>query len=205
MVDIKALMGDSSDCIPGVAGIGQKTAQDLVSRFGTIEEIYENLESLDIKKGVHDKLANDRDMAFLSRELGTIRRDAPVETSYEAYIPAEADAFRVTGMLAQLEMFKMIERLNLKAPEKPAETESAPEICTACYEQEDLKFLYNKLRKDGEAYFIFDSGIFYFKADNGVAEVVPMNAGYVEFCTEFLFNNDIKIHLQRKIALCVFL
>ncbi len=204
MVDIKALMGDSSDCIPGVAGIGQKTAQDLVSRFGTIEEIYKNLETLDIKKGVHDKLANDRDMAFLSRELGTIRRDAPVETGYEAYIPTEADAFKVTGMLAQLEMFKMIERLDLKAPEKPVETESSPEINTACYEQEDLKFLYNKLKKDGEAYFIFDSGIFYFKADNGVAEVVPMNAGYVEFCTEFLFNKEIKKYTYNAKALYAF-
>ena len=174
MVDIKALMGDTSDCIPGVAGIGQKTAQDLVSRFGTIDEIYANLDSLDIKKGVHDKLANDRDMAFLSRELGTIRRDAPVETSYETYIPSEADSFQVTGMLAQLEMFKMIERLDLKAPEKAEETDSAPEVCTNCYEQEDLKYLYNKLKKDGEAYFVFDSGIFYFKADNGVAEVVPI-------------------------------
>ena len=46
MIDIKALMGDASDCIPGVAGIGQKTAQDLVSRFGSIDEIYENLETL---------------------------------------------------------------------------------------------------------------------------------------------------------------
>ena len=204
MVDIKALMGDSSDCIPGVAGIGQKTAQDLVSRFGTIEEIYANLETLDIKKGVHDKLANDRDMAFLSRELGTIRRDAPVDTSYDAYIPAEADAFKVTGMLAQLEMFKMIERLDLKAPEKPVETESAPEICTDCFEQEDLKFLYNKLKKDGEAYFIFDSGILYFKVDNGVAEVVPMNAGYVEFCTEFLFNKEIKKYTYNAKSLYAF-
>ena len=204
MVDIKALMGDSSDCIPGVAGIGQKTAQELVSRFGTIEEIYESLETLDIKKGVHDKLVNDKDMAFLSRELGTIRRDAPVEMNYEAYIPAEIDSFKVTGMLAQLEMFKMIERLNLKAPEKPVEAETAPEVCTNCFEQEDLKYLYNKLKKDGEAYFIFDSGIFYFKVDNGVAEVVPMNADYVEFCTEFLFNKDIRKYTYNAKALYAF-
>lgn len=192
MIDIKALMGDASDCIPGVAGIGQKTAQDLISKFGSIDYIYENIETIDVKKGVHDKLVNDKEKAYLSRDLGTIRTNAPVVGDYKAYIPLPADSFKVTGMLAELEMFKMIERLNLKAPEKTEAEEESQAVCTNCYEQEDLKFLYNKLRKDGEAYFIFDNGIFYFKADNGVAEVSPLNADYVEFCTEFLFNKNIK-------------
>lgn len=192
MIDIKALMGDTSDCIPGVAGIGQKTAQDLVSKFGSLDDIYNNLETIDIKKGVHDKLANDREMAYLSLDLGTIRTNAPVETDYSSYIPSQADSFRVTSILAELEMFKMIERLELKAPEKPVAEENGEKICTDCYEQEDLKFLYNKLRKDGEAYFIFDSGRFLFKTEKGVATVEPMNGGYVEFCTEFLFNKEIK-------------
>ena len=55
LIDVKALMGDSSDCIPGVSGIGQKTAQELVSKFGSIDSIYSSLDTLDIKKGVHDK------------------------------------------------------------------------------------------------------------------------------------------------------
>ncbi len=191
MIDIKALMGDSSDCIPGVAGIGQKTAQDLISRFGSIDEIYSNLETIDIKKGVHDKLEADKDMAYLSRELGTIKTNAPVETEYSAYVPAQPDAFKVTSILADLEMYKMIEKLNLKAPEKPAE-EKAVSVCTDCYEQEDLKLFYNLLRKSGVAYFTFDNGEFLFKTENGVALINPENGGYAEFCSDFLFDKEIK-------------
>ncbi|MBQ3045045.1 MAG: DNA polymerase I [Clostridia bacterium] len=191
MIDIKALMGDASDCIPGVAGIGQKTAQDLISRFGSIDEIYANLDTIDIKKGVHDKLEADKDMAYLSRELGTIKTDAPVETDYAAYVPSQPDAFRVTSILAELEMYKMIERLDLKAPEKPAE-EKAESICTDCYEQEDLKLFYNLLRKAGEAYFTFDNGEFLFKTDNGAALISPENGGYAAFCSDFLFDKEIK-------------
>lgn len=191
MIDIKALMGDASDCIPGVAGIGQKTAQDLISRFGSIDEIYSNLDTIDIKKGVHDKLEADKDMAYLSRELGTIKTNAPVETEYSAYVPSQPDAFRVTSLLAELEMYKMIERLDLKAPEKTDKIE-AEKICTDCYEQEDLKLFYNLLKKSGEAYFTFDNGIFLFKADNGVALVNPENGGYAEFCSDFLFDKEIK-------------
>ena len=100
LIDIKALQGDSSDCIPGVAGIGEKTAKELVSRFGSIDEIYASLDTLDIKKGVHDKLAADKDMAYLSRTLGTIRTDAPVETDYNYYIPGEKDAYKITSLLS---------------------------------------------------------------------------------------------------------
>ena len=146
MIDIKALMGDSSDCIPGVAGIGQKTAQDLISRFGSIDEIYNGIETIDIKKGVHDKLVNDKEMAYLSRELGTIRTDAPVDGDYNSYIPAEPDAFKATNILADLEMYKMIERLELKAPERPAESETDEKIITDCFVQEDLKLLVNLLK-----------------------------------------------------------
>ncbi len=171
MIDIKALMGDASDCIPGVAGIGQKTAQDLVSRFGSIDDIYNNIDTIDIKKGVRDKLVNDRESAYLSRELGTIRTDAPIDGDYADYVPAEPDTFKVTAILAELEMYKMIERLDLKAPEKPAAEKSAEKVLLDCYKQEDLKLLFNMLKKAGEAYFTFDSGVFLFKTDLGVAEV----------------------------------
>ena len=191
MIDIKALMGDASDCIPGVAGIGQKTAQDLISRFGSIDEIYANIETIDIKKGVHDKLVNDKDMAYLSRELGTIKTDAPVEGDYSVYVPSQPDAFKVTGILADLEMYKMIERLDLKAPEK-AETVKVEKINCERYVQEDLKLFINILKKAGEAYFTFENGIFLFKTDNGVAEVNPENEGYALFCSDFLFEKEIR-------------
>lgn len=79
MVDLKALMGDASDNIPGVAGIGEKTALDLIRRFGTIERIYSNLDTLDIKDSVRKKLSAGEERARMSYELATISREAPVE------------------------------------------------------------------------------------------------------------------------------
>lgn len=191
MIDIKALMGDASDCIPGVSGIGQKTAQDLISRFGSIDNIYSSIDEIDIKKGVHDKLVNDKEMAYLSRELGTIRTDAPVEHDYNFYVPCEPDAFRATNILADLEMYKMIERFSFKAPEKTAAAEETEKVCTECSEQDDLKLLFNLLKKSGKAYFTFDDGVFLFASDNGVIKVNPENEGYAEFCSDFLFSKEI--------------
>ena len=79
IVDLKALMGDSSDNIPGVAGVGEKTAMDLIQRYTTIENIYYDLDALDIKDSVRRKLLDGKDSAMLSYELATICRTAPIE------------------------------------------------------------------------------------------------------------------------------
>lgn len=159
MIEVKALMGDSSDNIPGVAGVGQKTAADLIGRFGSIDCIYENLDTLDIKKGVRDKLAADKDSAYLSRMLGTICREAPIDTQLASYLCAAPDVQKVTQMLSELEMFSMIERWKLPAvpiqapartPRKRIETEQAY----------DFDALLEALRQSGHAFFdcVFDSG-----------------------------------------------
>ena len=75
-IDIKGLMGDSSDNIPGVAGIGEKTAIELVNKHGGIDDIYANLDAVE-RKSVREKLSANKDMAYLSRRLATIVRDAP--------------------------------------------------------------------------------------------------------------------------------
>ena len=79
MVDLKALMGDSSDNIPGVPGIGEKTAMDLVRRYGTIENIYADLGALDVKEGVRKKLAAGEESARMSYWLATILKEVPMD------------------------------------------------------------------------------------------------------------------------------
>ena len=120
LIDLKALMGDSSDNIPGVAGVGQKTAQALLAQFGDLDTLYENLDDPAIKPGVRTKLANDRENAFLSRTLGTIKFDAPVPCDFAHYIPGQPNSATVTKLMAELEMFKLLERLNLPAIEAEA-------------------------------------------------------------------------------------
>ncbi|MGN1443728.1 MAG: DNA polymerase, partial [Acutalibacteraceae bacterium] len=152
--DFLGLMGDSSDNIPGVAGIGPKTAGDLVAKYGSIDYIYENLDSLDIKKGVHDKLLTDKDNAFLSRTLGTICLDAPIDCDLSSYVPAPVNNAEAIKLLVSLEMFAMIEKLGLTAEKAEIQTAQEEKDTLAFSEERDLPGLLGRLKNDGKAYFV---------------------------------------------------
>ncbi len=115
LIELKALMGDSSDNIPGVAGVGEKTATELIKNFENIDFIYENLDTLDIKDSVRGKLAAGRDMAFLSRDLGTIFREVPDIKEISEYAPRERETGKLVSLMARLEFFKLIENMGLSA------------------------------------------------------------------------------------------
>ena len=123
MVDLKALMGDSSDNIPGVPGVGEKTAMDLVQRYGTIEEIYKDLSALDIKEGVRKKLAAGEESARKSFWLATILCDVPLDFKPEDnlwnrdYRPGLYELFKKLGFHKFIEKWGVV----------PAGEESAPE------------------------------------------------------------------------------
>ncbi len=126
MVDLKALMGDASDNIPGVPGVGEKTALDLVRRFGAVSSIYENLDTLDIKDAVRKKLAAGEESAKLSYELATINCSAPIELAPE---DARWSLERTPELLAELKRLgfnRFIEKWGLGGEE--AQAEPAPEV-----------------------------------------------------------------------------
>lgn len=113
MIELKSLMGDSSDNIPGVAGVGEKTATDLISRFHSIDFIYGGLDTLDIKDSVRKKLADGKESAYLSRELGTICRTAPIAVSTEdCKIKPRNDA-ELARLMTGLEFFKLMEKMGI--------------------------------------------------------------------------------------------
>ncbi|MDD4545896.1 MAG: DNA polymerase I [Oscillospiraceae bacterium] len=113
LIELKALMGDASDNIPGVPGVGEKTGLELVRRYGSLENIYNDLDSLDIKAGVREKLRAGRDSAFLSRKLGTICCEVPIERDLDTYKLEQMKAPELSAMLARLEFFSWIEKLGL--------------------------------------------------------------------------------------------
>lgn len=113
MIEIKALMGDSSDNIPGVKGIGEKTAINLIQQYSTVCNIYDKLDELTISDSVRRKLTEGKDSCFMSRELGTISLEAPVDTELTSYIPKERDEVRLAEILTELEMFTILKKLNL--------------------------------------------------------------------------------------------
>ena len=202
LIEIKALMGDSSDNIPGVAGVGQKTAADLIQRFGTIDRLYEELNEADIKPAVKEKLAAGKDMAFLSRTLGTICLDVPIDTGFEHYVPGEPDVFNVTRIMAELEMFKLLERFNLKADEKAAAAakgirkEKKQEVWELVDEIEPIALL-TRLRTTKKAYFVtnFANGEIadmFFAESGRVTQVTGMNLTFPAFITSFFDDEKIE-------------
>ena len=112
-IDMKALMGDSSDNIPGVAGIGEKTAATLIQNFGSLDGIYENIDDKRISKGVREKLLRDRENAYLSKTLATIITDAPIERSLESLAMRPCDEAGLYKKLAELELNSLIQKFGL--------------------------------------------------------------------------------------------
>jgi len=109
LVELKALMGDSSDNIPGVKGIGEKTAIPLLQQYTTVDGIYEHIE--EIKGANQQKLINGRDSAFLSRTLATIRKDVPITLNLEACVAHDYDVNKVDKLFGVLEFRQLRDRL----------------------------------------------------------------------------------------------
>ena len=122
MIELKSLMGDSSDNIPGVAGVGEKTATDLISRFHSIDYIYENLDTIDIKDSVRKKLADGKENAYLSRELGTICKEAPINGDISSYKTRPRDNAGLSRLMTSLEFFKLMEKMGLTPDSTDAQT-----------------------------------------------------------------------------------
>ena len=116
IIDLKALMGDASDNIPGVAGVGEKTAMDLIQRFTTVENIYDNLDTLDIKDAVRKKLEAGKESAILSYDLATIRCDAPIEINIDDFGLKSVNNDALYALFTRLGFRKLISEYGLHEP-----------------------------------------------------------------------------------------
>ena len=123
LIEVKSLMGDASDNIPGVKGIGEKTALTLVQNFGTLEGVYEHIDDKLIKPKQREHLLECREMAQLSHTLGTIRTDAPIDTAEGTYAVGEGNKAEAVRLLQELEIHSLIPRFGLDgiAPAAPEE------------------------------------------------------------------------------------
>ncbi|MBC7766326.1 MAG: DNA polymerase I, partial [Hyphomonadaceae bacterium] len=131
MIEVKGLMGDPSDNIPGVAGIGEKTALNLIQAFQSIEGVYQNIDHADIKKGVREKLLADREMADISRSLAEIHREVPLATDLTHYIIKPYDAAKLMPLLEKLELKTIIARVRKNQPSnQPIQEVEAVDILT---------------------------------------------------------------------------
>ena len=122
-VDMKALMGDSSDNIPGVAGIGKKTAETLIQSFGNLDSIYESIDNPIIKKSVREKLINDKYNAYLSKTLATINTSAPIDKCLEDLEFRGMDKGKLYAKFLELELNSLIAKFGLTPEAAEPKTE----------------------------------------------------------------------------------
>ena len=152
LIELKALMGDSSDNISGVKGIGEKTAAALIKEQGSVEQLYENLDSMKLTPSVRKKLESGHEDAVRSRFLATIVKNAPIERDTAAYAFGERKDDELKMLLSRLEMNKLMARLGLtgnaeNAPQ-PVKADDLPPLQTAELTADNLP--------NGKSAFTFD-------------------------------------------------
>ena len=132
LIDLKALMGDSSDNIPGVAGVGPKTATDLLLKFGSLEGVYENIESDQIKENLRNKLKNGEENARLSYDLATIRCEAPITFTPEDALCQPVNKEELKALFLRLEFLKLMDRYGLNTVSAEPVKREAQVCACAC-------------------------------------------------------------------------
>lgn len=196
MIDLKALMGDASDNIPGVAGVGEKTALDLLRRFGSLDGIYSDLETLDIKPGVRKKLAEGEESARLSYELATIVTNAPIDFSPEDARFEPKYGAAVYDIFTRLGFTRFIERWGIERGGE-AEKEAPAAVRAACERRASAPAEIKRAARAAGAAAVYmpEDGIFELCDGSGVYtledDVLPLEKS--ELFT-WLFSGEIRLY-----------
>ncbi|MCI0399591.1 MAG: DNA polymerase I [Chloroflexi bacterium] len=151
IVDYKALIGDTSDNIPGVAGIGEKTAVTLLQEFGTLDAIYENLDK--VSSRFRSKLEEGRESAYLSQKLARIITDAPVQLNLPECVAEEYDPAAVLELFRELEFRSLTGRITGAMDEAPDISDQAPTETVVVHTEKELAALVQELEKAEEIAF----------------------------------------------------
>ncbi len=158
LIDLKALMGDTSDKIPGVRGVGDKTGIDLIAQFGSLDNLYANVETAEMRETLRKKLIEDKELAYLSKTLGTIYCEVPIETNLESYRQKPIQKTELAKYLARLEMFKFIDRWGLNS----VDVTDMPPISSETYSiLEDAESVYTSVKETGHLDFITENNTVY--------------------------------------------
>ena len=185
LIDLKALMGDSSDNIPGVAGVGPKTAKDLLLKFGSLDGVYENIEDSSIRPKLREKLVADKENAYLSYDLATILPEAPIEFEPKDAIIQPYNRPALYELFQKLEFVRLIDKYGLRgAAAESSQTVQAkvrklpgvdamPDTVTCC------------------AVYVAEDGSIGYAWEDGVFVQTPMEARMGSVC---LVNREVLLH-----------
>ncbi len=183
MVDYLALVGDQADDIPGVKGIGPVTAKPLIRKFGTLENIYENIEKIE-KKSIREKLLQNKELAFLSKELATIITDVPLELNIEKTKVKQPDFNKLSKLFVELEFKNLGNKLvKLFSNNKAVEIkETSPEYLEFDKNKIDYKLITGEEDAKNLAKELNDSELFAFDTETDGLNVLHANLLGVSFC-----------------------
>ena len=161
LIDLKALMGDSSDNIPGVAGVGPKTAKELLAKFGSLDGIYENIDDASIRPKLREKLVNDREKAYLSYDLATIRPEAPIDFEPKDAIVQPYNRPELYKLFQKLEFVKLIDRYGLRGAEveMPKVERKCESLCRCDAMPENVAECAVYLAEDGSLGLAWEKGV----------------------------------------------
>ena len=159
LIEVKGLMGDTSDNIPGVPGVGEKTALNLIKEFGSIDTIYEKLEKGEqVAKGkLKENLENNKDLAILSRELGRIDIDSPITKELSEYKLKEWDKKKVLEIFKELRFNRYIERFDLENENTVEEKDIKALFDYEEFNEMTIQELADELKENKTLYYYFDS------------------------------------------------
>ena len=173
LIDLKALMGDSSDNIPGVKGIGEKTALNLLHSFGSLDGVYKNLDDPSIKPKQRENLINYKDNAYLSYDLATIRPEAPIEFAPMDAVVQPPNRLELYKLFTKLEFVRLIDRYGLRGAEMEAPKTVVKEqkLSCAC-----------ELPQPGTSFALYfaEDGSVGVGWDGGIYTVTPLEAGCLQ-------------------------
>lgn len=159
LIDVKALMGDSSDNIPGVAGVGEKTAVKLINQYHSLEALYDDIDN--IKGSLKDKLVKDKETAFLSRKLGTIDKNVPINIKLSQLDFKEYNKEELFEVFSYLEFKNLISKLDLTKSKEKTETEEKIPL------EKDSQSILKEAKENGSIYFYFENNEMYCYVLNG--------------------------------------
>jgi len=176
LIDLKALMGDSSDNIPGVAGVGPKTATDLLLKFGSLDGVYENIDDKSIRPKLREKLVNDKEKAYLSYDLATIRPEAPIDFSPVDAIIQPYNKPELYALFQKLEFVRLIDKYGLRGAAFEAAEKQPDKVV------DKLSKLDSIPDAGSYALYIAGDGSLGIACEKGVCTLTPMEVQMAGLC-----------------------
>ncbi len=193
LIDLKALMGDSSDNIPGVAGVGPKTATDLLHKFGSLDGVYENIDDKSIRPKLREKLINDKENAYLSYDLATIRPEAPIDFEPRDAIVQPYNRHALYELFQKLEFVRLIDKYGLRG----AAAEAPKKETTVCKALPKVEAMPDSVTEC--AVYLAEDGSIGLAWETGCMALTPMEAqmGGFDLVNKNLILHDSKTAMHR--------